>query len=302
METDPQTKQSLSSSSTVGLGILCGLGNSITLVLIAALVKTASAFHNPVDVFFYRSITVLAFSFAAVLATGQLKNVRHTNHKLQIIRGTLGSLCMLLAFISYSLLPLAQAQIFFFLSPLLVVLLSYPLLKEKVGIYRMSAVFVGLCGAMIVLQPGAIASMAGAMVGLGVTVTYTMVMLCLRWMGKTESAEITVFYFSIISVALILPAFPFYATMPSLYSLSLMLGAGFFAFVTQTCMTYAYKLAPASVIAPLIYLNLIWALALDYMLWQQTPNVMMMLGAFIIIFSNLFVLWREHKKRHEQST
>ncbi|MGH1375083.1 MAG: DMT family transporter [Alphaproteobacteria bacterium] len=295
MDTNTPTTHNTPISNTVGLGILCGIGNSITLVLIAALVKMASDYHNPVDIFFYRSITVLALSLGAVVATGQLKNIRKTNHKLQIIRATIGAVCMLLAFTSYSLLPLAQAQIFFFLSPLLVVLLSYPLLKEKVGIYRMSAVFIGLCGALIVLQPGAIASMTGAMVGIGVTICYTFVMLCLRLMGKTESPEITVFYFSIVSVALILPAIPFYASIPSIYSLTLMLSAGFFAFITQFCMTYAYKFAPASVISPLIYLNLIWALMLDYMFWQKVPNVMMMTGAFIIVASNLFVLWREHK-------
>lgn len=289
--TDKQQKREL----LIGVG--CGLLNSIFLVISSSMVKLAtSEQHNAVDVFFYRSIGVLILSVILLSYTRQWSSLKTTNHKKQIIRAVLGSITMLLAFMSYDHLPIAQAQLFFFMSPLIVVLLSYPLLGERVGIYRAGAVCIGLFGASIVLQPGTLDSTQGALIGLGVTLFYASVTLCLRWMGKTENANITVFYFAAVSTLMVLPFIYFYANVPSLYTGALIIGISVLSFGIQMCLTYSYKLAPAAIISPLIYTNLIWALTIDFVIWSKTPTTNMMIGAFIIIFSNLFILWREQKK------
>ena len=289
----------MSARQKIGVGILCGIGNSLFLVISSLMVKLASVHHNPVDIFFYRSVGVLILSFGLLVVLRQVPEIRKTNHKVQVIRGVLGAITMFLAFISYTLLPIAQAQIFFFLSPILIVGLSAPLLKERIGIYRGSAVLVGLIGAAIILQPGALVSSVGAFVGVGVTIFYASVTLCLRWMGKTENANVTVFYFALVSTVLSAPFAPFYMMMPSAYTVLLLFAIIFSSFAIQLCLTYSYKYAPASVIAPLIYLNLIWALMADFLIWDKTPSMIVLSGAFIIIVSNLFILWREHAAKRK---
>ncbi len=283
----------------VGIGILCGVGNSIFLVASSSMVKLASDHHNAVDVFFYRSVGVLILSFGLLAALKQLPDIRKTNHKMQIIRGILGAITMFLAFMSYGYLPIAQAQLFFFMSPLIIVGLSYPLLKERVGIYRGAAVVIGLLGAGVILQPGALDSTTGALIGIGVTIFYASVTLCLRWMGKTENANVTVFYFSLVSVVMSAPFIPFYAVAPTYFTIALITGIIVASFAIQMCLTYSYKLAPAAIIAPLIYLNLIWALISDYVIWEKTPTTLMLSGAGIIIASNLFILWREQQMKQK---
>ena len=290
-----------STTQKIGLGIACGIGNSLFLVISSSMVKLASAHHNAIDLFFYRSVGVLILSFGLLVALKQLPDLRKTNYMMQIVRGLLGAVTMLLAFMSYDYLPIAQAQLFFFMSPLLIVGLSYPLLKEKVGIYRGSAVIVGLLGAGIVLQPGALDSSTGALIGVGVTLFYASVIFCLRLMGKTENANVTVFYFALISTVISAPFAPFYATMPTPHTFTLIMLIIFASFAIQLCMTYSYKYAPAAIIAPLIYLNLIWALISDYLIWDKTPNALMLSGTFVIVASNLFILWREQATKRKNT-
>lgn len=294
-ENIPQT----TAQQKIGLGILCGLGNSLALVTSSTMVKLATEHHHAVDVFFWRSVGVLIMSFALLVALKQLPDIKKTNHKAQIFRGVLGAITMLLAFMSYDYLPIAQAQLFFFLSPLIIVALSYPLLGEAVGIYRGSAVVVGLLGAAIILQPGALENSTGALLGIGVTIFYASVTICLRWMGKTENANVTVFYFSLVSTILSAPFAPFFIVIPTFFTLMLILGIIVASFIIQMCLTYSYKLAPAAIIAPLIYLNLIWALTADYFIFEKTPTAVMLSGAGVIIASNLFILWREHQMKQK---
>lgn len=288
MEDENQSNQKL------GFGIACGVGQSVFLVSTSTLVRMTSELHNTVEIFFYRSVVIMIIGYLILKATGKLKDVMKTNHKMQIIRAILGVITTLFAFYCYSLLPIAQAQLFLFISPILIVALSYPVLGEKVGVYRSIAVLIGFIGTFVLLQPGTLDSTWGAIIGIGVTISYAAVTLCLRFMGKTEDASITIFYFAVFSVVISLPFLPFFMSVPSIIGLIYMIMIGLSAFGVQFCITNAYKHAPAAIIAPLIYLNLIFALAIDYIIWKDVPNTNMMVGAITIVAANLIILWREH--------
>lgn len=278
------------------MGIILGIANSILVVLSSSFVKLAADHHNAIDLFFYRSIGVLIMSFVLLLSLNQLSDLKRTNHKIQILRSTLGSIKMILAFLTLTLLPIAQAQLFMFLSPILIVILSYPVLKERVGRQHWFAVIIGLIGAAIILQPGILHSPLGVLSGLGVTIFYGASILCLRFMGRTENPNITVFYFAGVSTALCLPFIPFYIILPTPYTMMLITMIILSSFAIQLCLTFAYKFAPAAVVSPLIYLNLIWALFADFILWQEVPNGLMLIGALVIITANLGILWIDYNK------
>ena len=279
------------------MGILCGLGNAFFLVTTGAFVKATLDVHSPIEAFFYRSVGVLILSYLYLRYRGQLAELRTANIKNQCIRGVIGAVVMICAFTSYKYLPLAQAQLFFFMSPLFVALLSWPFLKEKVGPYRLGAVGFGMIGVLMILKPGTIDNMTGLMAGLGVAAGYSLLSLWLRHMGRTENANVTVFYFAVISCFLALPVMPFVFIMPSLEKAMLFIACGASAFMVQQTMTHAYAKAPAIVVSPLIYTNLLWAMMIDYLFWSYAPSVTMVCAAMIILISNMVIVWREYENK-----
>lgn len=285
------------SNQNLTAGILCGLGNAFFLVTTGAFVKATLDVHSPVEAFFYRSVGVLIISMIYLRYRGQIGLIRSANFKNQCVRGVIGAFTMFCAFTAYKYLPLAQAQLFFFMSPLFVALLSWPFLKERVGPYRLGAVGFGMIGVLMILKPGTIDTTAGLMAGIGVTVGYSVLSLWLRHMGRTENANITVFYFAAISCVLALPMMPFFFIMPSLEKALFFAASGASAFMVQQTMTHAYAKAPAVVVSPLIYTNLLWAMVIDYLFWSDAPSIIMACAAFIILLSNMVIVWREYEQK-----
>lgn len=288
------------SNTRLTVGILCGIGNAFFLVVTGALVKATLDVHSPIEAFFYRSVGVLILSYFYLRYCGQIADLRSANIKHQSIRGVIGAFVMICAFTSYKYLPLAQAQLFFFMSPLFVALLSGPVLKERVGPYRLGAIGFGMIGVLMILKPGTIDHMTGLMAGLGVTLGYSILSLWLRHMGRTENANVTVFYFAVISCLIALPVMPFTFIMPSLEKAVLFVACGASAFMVQQTMTHAYAKAPAIVVSPLIYTNLLWAMMIDYLFWSDAPSMIMVCAAMMIFVSNLVIVWREYEQKRRR--
>ncbi len=280
----------------VMFGIALGIAQTLAFSVLTLLIKLVQDEHHPVDMLLYRNSICTAIAFIFLIFIGKVHAIRKANLKRQIIRGVVGSTGMILTFVTFAMLPLTEAQSLLFAAPLFVVLLSYPLLKEKVGIFRTSAAIVGFLGVMLIMQPGTISSFIGGLFGLATALSHACVMITLRWLGRTEDPFVTIFYFSLISLIVILPFVPFYWTPPSAEMLVYLISLGIVAFFVQYFLTKAYFMAPASVIAPLIYFNLLWAMLIDIMILGNLPSLYTLIGAFIIILSNLFILWRQHKK------
>ena len=281
--------------------VLIGAGfavmQSIMFAFMALFVKLATEIHHPVQAMFFRSFVCLILCALALYGMGKLHMLKKANLRHQMIRGLVGSIGMVLTFFALKMLPLSEIQSLLFAAPIFVVLLSYPLLKEKVGLYRSAAALAGFCGILLIIQPGAISSVVGGMVGLAAAFFHALIMIILRWLGRSEEPFVTVFYFSLISSALALPALPFFFSMPGLYSLFLLLMIGVCAFALQICLTKSYTYADASIIAPITYLNMLWALLLDFFVWGVIPGHMVGAGAAIIITSNFVIIMRESRKK-----
>ncbi len=283
--------------SPIVLGALLALGQSIFFSGLALMVRLGSEHHHTLDLMFYRNSISLIVMFLILMAMGKIHEIPKANIKRQTIRAVIGTIGMVLTFATFAMLPLSEAQSLLFAAPIFVVVLSYPLLKEKVGPWRMGAALSGFIGILLIVQPGTISSFEGGMVGLVAAMAHAAVMLLLRMLGKSQDPMITVFYFALISTVLMLPLFPFYFTMPTPETAVYLLMIGLFAVGTQICLTEAYYYAPASIIAPITYLNLIWSVVLDYMIWNHFPASMTLLGAAIVIGSNFVIVLREAKKR-----
>lgn len=285
------------------IGVGFALMQSVLFSVMAMMVKIVTENgHHPVEAMFYRSFIALVLCTLALAAMGKLPLIKKANLRNQISRGVIGSIGMVFTFMAFKMLPLSEVQSLLFAAPIFVVALSYPVLKEKVGIYRTGAALIGFFGVILIAQPGTISNFAGGIVGILAAFFHASVMIILRWLGKSEDAMVTVFYFSLVSTVATIFALPFFFTMPSLSMLPLLLMIGVCAYLLQVCLTKSYIYADASVIAPITYLNLFWVLMIDFFVWGYVPGAMLLVGSGIIIASNFVIIYREAQLKKAYSS
>jgi len=262
--------------------------------------KWASAEHHVLDILFYRNFIALLITVIFIKFTKGFEILKTDRPLDHVKRGVIGTAGVGFAFAAFSILPMANATVLLFTIPIFTALLSMPVLGEKVGPWRWTAIIIGFAGVIVAVQPSGNMSWGGIAAALGSAVFSAMVGLYLRDLGKTEPAIRTVFYFLLIGSIITGITLPFVGKLPSWDILPFLILAGLLGFFNQTLKTKAYALAPAALISPFMYTMLIWALLLDMIVWHKIPDLAVLAGAFIIIASNLFLFWREQiKKKHE---
>lgn len=282
-------------NNPVAIGVAFAVAQSVFASFVGLFAKLASEIHHPTEVMFYRSFFCLILAVAFLAAQKRLPAIKEANKKNQLIRGVVGSCGMVLTFFGFSMLPLSEIQSILFAAPIFVAALSYPVLGEKVGKYRIGATLVGFIGVLIIVQPGVISSFAGGMVALGAAFFHAAIMLILRWLGRTEEPMITVFYFALISTVIMAPVMPFMASAMTAESLFYLIMLGISVFCLQSTLTKAYTYADATIIAPISYISLLWMILMDLSIWGVAPKLPTLLGAAIIMISSFVIIWRETK-------
>jgi len=197
-------------------------------------------------------------------------------------------------FYAFSVLPLAQTYAILFATPLLITLLSVPILGERVGWRRGAAVLVGLAGVLVVLRPG-----QGTELGLGHLAALVAAMggatasIIVRKIGAEERNVVLLLYPMMANLVVAGAALPFvYRPMP-LADLGALAAMAALALVASLCVIAAYKRAPAFQIAPMQYSQIIWAILFGAVFFAEAVDLFTILGATIIIGSGIFILMRE---------
>ncbi|KZY48885.1 hypothetical protein A3731_27045, partial [Roseovarius sp. HI0049] len=196
-------------------------------------------------------------------------------------------------------------------APLLVVVFAAMFLDEKVGVFRIGAVALGLVGVLIVLAPR-LTTLSGPTVQTAEAVGAVLVLLgatCaalaqiyIRKLVQTEQTSAIVFYFSLTSTILSLltmligfamPGTPFAWVMPEGREAMLLVLAGLIGGLAQIFITSAYRFADASVIAPFDYASMLFAIVIGYVIFDEVPTRPMLLGAALVILAGLIIILRE---------
>ena len=200
------------------------------------------------------------------------------------------------------LLPLPEVTAIGYAAPLLTVIFAAMFLNERVRLFRLSAVALGMVGVMIVLSPrltlAADASPSqtlGAVVTLGGAVFAALAAVQVRKMIATEGTAAIVFWFSITAACLSLLTLPWGWAWPSAATLALLVLAGLLGGVGQILLTSAYRHADASLIAPFEYTSMLLALGIGYLVFAEVPTLTMLGGAAIIIAAGVLIIWRERR-------
>lgn len=206
------------------------------------------------------------------------------------------------AFYAFSVLPLAQTYAILFAAPLLITLLSIPILGERVGIRRGLAVIVGLVGVLVVLRPGAAALSLGHLAALTAAVFSSLASVIVRKIGKAERSAVLLLYPMVANFFILGIALPFvYRPMP-VEHLGLLGIIALFGFIAMLLVIAAYRTAEAVIVAPMQYSQIIWAAIFGTLLFDETPDLFTVIGGGIIILSGIYIVLREDRGQVSRNT
>lgn len=206
------------------------------------------------------------------------------------------------AFYAFSVLPLAQTYAILFATPLLITVLAIPVLGEKVGIRRGLAVIVGLAGVLIVLRPGNEPLSLGHAAALTAAVCSSLASVIVRKIGQEERAAVLLVYPMMANFVVLGAALPFvYRPMP-IEDLGLTGIIALFGFVAMLFVIAAYRAAPAVVVAPMQYSQMIWATVFGALIFDESPDTWTLAGAAVIIASGLYIVLREGRAKVSANT
>jgi drug/metabolite transporter (DMT)-like permease len=213
---------------------------------------------------------------------------------LQIVRSAvlLGSTAF--NFIALKYLQLDQVLAIIFSTPFMVAALAGPTLGEWIGPRRWVAIGVGFIGVLVVTRPGVGDMHPAAILSVLSAMCYSVYGILTRLLSRTDSNETTLFYSNLLGAAAMLPVLPFVWTPPeSWFIVALMIACGAFGSLGHYLLIVAHRLAPASVLSPFMYTQLVWAITLGYLVFHDLPNAWTITGAGIVVASGLYLLHRE---------
>jgi len=257
-----------------------------------ALNKLLVGKHDVFEISFWRNSIALIPCLIYVLTTRKFHLLKTSMPKTLTLRVVIGTIGLILTFAAAQALPIANATVLFFMSTLLIPVLSYFILKEKIGPHRWIAVAIGMTGVIIAAQPTPEVTLIGVMLALGAATVQGSIQVLIRSM-RSESTFTITFYFFLGGVIIPGIFMPWAFNMPDLHSAILLFGIGVTGGLGQYFLTSGFKMAPASFLGPFNYTGLIWATLFDVMIWSYIPGYPVFLGGAIIIVSNLYILHRE---------
>ncbi len=219
---------------------------------------------------------------------------------LHLLRVALSTMEVAAFFLATVYLPLADVITYYLACPIFVTALSPLLLREHVGWRRWMAILVGFCGVLIALRPSGETVSWPAMIALGGSLSFALLMLITRSLRATPDIVMASSQFSgtfLLGAALS----PFGWVTPTLPSLLLFFGAGCTSVAALLCVNRSLKLAPASVVVPYQYSMIVWAVIFGIVVFGDVPSPATILGAAIIIGAGLYIFLRERKLGREDA-
>ncbi|MEO3430663.1 DMT family transporter [Pelagibius sp. CAU 1746] len=214
---------------------------------------------------------------------------------LQVVRSLLLFTSTCTNFAALQFLQLAQTSSIQFSTPLLVAVLAIPLLGEHIGPRRWLAIFIGFVGVLIVIRPGLGLVHWAAGLSMITAVAGALYNITTRKLAGVDRAVTTQFYSALIGAIVITPLVPFVWQAPDLTGILLMLLLGALGGLGHWMLILAHRLAPAPILAPFLYIQLLPMILLGYMVFGDFPDEWTLVGAGVVVFSGLYLLYRERR-------
>ena len=249
------------------------------------------------QVLFFRGFFGIIFYFC-IIPRDRLHNFYLTKRAgLHFLRCLSGLIALVAIFIALRSLPLATVVSISFAAPIFTTIFSIFLLNEKVGFYRWLAVLVGFIGIIVISEPGFSSLNLYYIYPIIFCLGLSYVAISIRKLSTTEPVWLISFFFS-FSI-MILSFFTFYQNwiMPNIIDLILLSMIGILGGLANLWLSQSYKLSEVSLVSPLKYLALIFAIIFGYFIWNEIPTYNQVIGGLVVIGSCLLITYREIKKK-----
>ena len=249
---------------------------------------------SPFQILGLRLFIVIPVILAVYSLRGQIHELKTTRLKFQIIRGCIGFGAPFCFFLSLKYLPLSDSIVTSYSSILMITALSYFVLKEHVGIHRWAAVVVGFIGVYIAVRPSGEGQILGYILVFIAALSYAVLLISARILARTESVGSLVFYFNLCVGTIGLCFTPFVWHPLTLVTALMIAALGLMALAGHFCLAFAISRSQTSVIAPFEYTSIIWAVIIEWTIWQYLPAQQTLIGGAIIICAGIYVIYREN--------
>ena len=251
------------------------------------------------QILFFRGFFGIIFYFF-IIPRDRLHNFYQTKRPgLHSLRCIAGLIAIVAIFIALRKLPLATVVSISFAAPIFTTIFSIFFLSEKVGIYRWLAVFVGFVGILIITEPGVSELNIYYIFPIIFCLGLSYVAITLRQLSSTEPVWLISLFFSIAITLLSFLTIPFGWVIPSFNHFVILSLIGIFGGVSNLWLSQSYKYSEVSLVTPLKYLTLVFAIIFGYFIWGEIPTIKTLVGALLVIISTLIIFRREIYKKKD---
>ena len=289
------TAETTATAAGITRGVLLMLVSETAWVTMNAIIKGLSDTYPLAQLLFFRNIVAVPVMLAIVLATGGpalLRIKRPGLHLVHVCIAVTGVACLIF---SLGHLGLSEAIAVTYMAPLMMTALSVPVLKERVGLRRWSAIVIGFMGVLVLARPG-VDFKPVVLVLLFGTFLFSCVVVIRRILSRTDHSAAVVLYFTVAGSIAGGIAMIWWWVPPDAWGWALLLASGACAAVAQLSLTGAIKAAPVSVISPMLYCSLVLGVGIDILFWGVHPDGATYLGAGIIVVAGLYNIFRDAQR------
>ena len=245
------------------------------------------------QVLFFRGF-VGALIYFLIIPRERIKNFYYTKKAgLHFLRCFFGLIALLSIFTALRNLPLATVVSISFAAPIFTTIFSIFFLSEKVGVYRWLAVFIGFVGIIIIAEPGLTELNIYYIYPIIFCLGMAYVAISIRQLSRTEPVWLISLYFSISITIVSLTTIPSGWIVPSLSDFIILTFLGIFGGFANLWLSQSYKYSEVSLVTPLKYLGLVFAIIFGYFIWEETPTLKTLAGSILVILSSVIIFRRE---------
>ena len=275
--------------------ILLTMSGSFFAVLMEALIRAAQYDSNVYTIGFFR------FFFGLIIILPYLVKNKFTpyktkNFKFYFIRGLFNIPMMIFGFGALVYVPFEQFKAMHFLSPIIVVLLSFIIFREKIYLYRIFALLIGFAGMLIIVRPGIIEFNIGTIMILTSLTFWSFIIILSKFVSKDDSPITMVTYQYTLMTLFSLPLAIFFWVTPSLTSLIYVFVGAISGTILHLSLALSYKYADLSVTQPIWFTGLIFGSGIGYFAFNETPDLWTWLGGIVVFSSVLVITYNEKNK------
>ena len=245
------------------------------------------------QVVFFRGFFGIVFYFF-VIPKNRINNFYQTKRAfLHFLRCVVGLIAMVAIFIALRNLPLATVVSISFAAPIFTTIFSIFFLSERVGIYRWLAVVIGFVGILIITEPGFESLNIYYIFPIIFCIGLSYVAIAIRQLSSTEPVWLISLNFSIVITIAGLCTLPYGWKIPSFFDFFVLSLVGLFGGIANLWLSQSYKFSEVSLVTPLKYLGLVFAIFFGYLIWGEVPSLKSLIGGLLVILSSIIIFRRE---------